>query len=208
MQRFLDSNFTIPNQDSSDPTQLQHRHTIGVEFASKSVRIGKHKVKLQMWDTAGSERFRSVTKSYYRGAAGALLVFDLTDRRSFETVSQWLDDARRLASADIVVVLVGNKADLDQRRQVSGQEAVRMASQFDIPYVETSAFSGAGVEDVFMRCASSILANIETGRIDPEKMGAGVQFNSSFASQPGSGLNNITRFEMPEEGRRRKCCNS
>lgn len=105
-------------------------HTIGVEFASKIVRVGSHVVKLQIWDTAGQERFRSVTKSYYRGAAGALLVFDLTNRKSFESLKEWLRDARTLANPNIIIVLVGNKADLEQNRQVPFMEASKLANEF------------------------------------------------------------------------------
>ena len=87
-------------------------HTIGVEFGSKIVDIGGKTVKLQIWDTAGQDRFRAVTRSYYRGAAGALLVYDVTQRDSYNHISTWLNDARTMANADISLILVGNKTDL------------------------------------------------------------------------------------------------
>lgn len=87
-------------------------HTIGVEFGSKIVDIGGKTVKLQIWDTAGQDRFRAVTRSYYRGAAGALLVYDVTSRDSYNHVGTWLNDARTMANPDISLILVGNKTDL------------------------------------------------------------------------------------------------
>lgn len=104
-------------------------HTIGVEFGSRIVNVGGKSVKLQIWDTAGQERFRSVTRSYYRGAAGALLVYDTTSRDSYNALSNWLNDARTLASSNIVILLVGNKKDLEEAREVTFLEASNFASE-------------------------------------------------------------------------------
>lgn len=120
-------------------------HTIGVEFGSKVVNIAGKSVKLQVWDTAGQERFRSVTRSYYRGAAGALLVYDISrylywfgegkynssiySRETYNALTNWLTDARTLASPNIVIVLVGNKKDLDSDREVTFMEASRFAQE-------------------------------------------------------------------------------
>ncbi|XP_046288062.1 ras-related protein Rab-4A isoform X3 [Marmota monax] len=100
-------------------------HTIGVEFGSKIINVGGKYVKLQIWDTAGQERFRSVTRSYYRGAAGALLVYDITSRETYNALTNWLTDARMLASQSIVILLCGNKKDLDTDREVTFLEASR-----------------------------------------------------------------------------------
>jgi len=154
-------------------------HTIGVEFGSKVVNIGNKVVKLQIWDTAGQERFRSVTRSYYRGAAGALLCYDVTNRESFNSLPTWLSDARTLASPEIVTILVGNKIDLEKDREVTYLEASRFAQENDLMFLETSALTGEGVEEVFLKCARSILTKIETGQIDPEKMGSGIQYGDS-----------------------------
>ena len=104
-------------------------HTIGVEFGSRIVNVGGKSVKLQIWDTAGQERFRSVTRSYYRGAAGALLVYDTTSRDSFNALTNWLNDARTLASPNIVILLVGNKKDLEEARDVTFLEASSFAQE-------------------------------------------------------------------------------
>ncbi|KAK9768756.1 Ras- protein Rab-4B, variant 2 [Basidiobolus ranarum] len=155
-------------------------HTIGVEFGSRIVNIGEKAVKLQIWDTAGHERFRSVTKSYYRGAAGALLVYDITNKESYKTLIKWLSDVRNLAGPDIVIVLVGNKLDLEDNRQVRYLEASRFAQENELMFLEASALSGEGVEEVFMKCARSILTKIETGQIDPERSGSGIQYGDSL----------------------------
>merc|ERR1719183_1072440 len=106
-----------------------HQVTVGVEFGSRTVEISGKMIKLQCWDTAGQDRFRSIVRSYYRGAAGALLVYDITRRDSFEHVSQWLTEARTNADADLVVTLVGNKCDRQADRQVPFEEARAFAQQ-------------------------------------------------------------------------------
>ncbi|GAB5587032.1 Ras-related protein Rab-4B [Umbelopsis nana] len=154
-------------------------NTIGVEFGSRIVHIADKSIKLQIWDTAGQERFRSVTRSYYRGAAGALLVYDISNRDTFVGLSSWLTDVRTLASPELVVLLVGNKSDRGEDREVSYLEASRFAQEHELMFMEASAMTGDGVEDTFLKCARSILTKVETGQIDPEKSGTGVQFGDS-----------------------------
>eukprot|EP01102_Stenamoeba_stenopodia_P017775 TRINITY_DN641_c0_g1_i1.p1 TRINITY_DN641_c0_g1~~TRINITY_DN641_c0_g1_i1.p1 ORF type:complete len:214 (-),score=44.29 TRINITY_DN641_c0_g1_i1:413-1054(-) len=168
LHRFIDDKF---KKDST--------HTIGVEFGSKVVEVGGKNVKLQIWDTAGQERFRSVTRSYYRGAAGALLVYDITSRDSYNHISSWLSDARSLANPDIVIILVGNKSDLEAEREVTFLEASRFSQENDLMFLETSALSGVGVSEVFLKCARQILSKIDNGKLDPETMGSGVQHGDS-----------------------------
>ncbi|PVG02417.1 ras-domain-containing protein [Serendipita vermifera] len=155
----------------------QHsQHTIGVEFSSRTVNIGDKRIKLQLWDTAGQERFRSVTRSYYRGACGALLVYDITKRQTFEGLSRWLADARALASSQLVTVLVGCKSDREEEREVEWAEASRWAAENDLHFLETSALNGDNVEAPFLLAARSILLSIESGQLDPEKPGSGVSY--------------------------------
>nr|GAT60330.1 predicted protein [Mycena chlorophos] len=151
------------------------QHTIGVEFSSRTVKLGEKRIKLQLWDTAGQERFRSVTRSYYRGAAGALLVYDITNRDSFTKLSRWLADARALGSPHLVVVLVGNKSDRDDEREVEWAEASRWAAENDVHFLESSSLTGDNVEAPFLLAARSILLSIESGALDPEKAGSGPQ---------------------------------
>ena len=104
-------------------------HTIGVEFGTRIVDVDNKKIKLQIWDTAGQERFRAVTRSYYRGAAGALLVYDVTRRATYNHVTSWLTDARNLTNPNTVILLVGNKVDMEDQRDVSYEEAAAFAKE-------------------------------------------------------------------------------
>nr|XP_048688791.1 ras-related protein Rab-4B isoform X1 [Caretta caretta] len=160
LHQFIENKF---KQDSN--------HTIGVEFGSKVVNVGGKTVKLQIWDTAGQERFRSVTRSYYRGAAGALLVYDITSRETYNALTNWLTDARTLASPSIVIILCGNKKDLDADREVTFLEASRFAQENELMFLETSALTGENVEEAFLKCARTILNKIESaldrGQSDP-----------------------------------------
>ncbi|KAJ3183729.1 Ras- protein Rab-4A [Gaertneriomyces sp. JEL0708] len=151
-------------------------YQVGIEFGSKVAKLGSKAVKLQIWDSAGQERFRAVTRSYWRGAAGCLLVYDITNRDSFTSLGSWLEDARRYASPDMVVVLVGNKIDLEENREVSFMEASQWANDKGLIFVETSALTGEKVDEAFLTGARSILTAIETGAIDPDRMGTGIQY--------------------------------
>ncbi len=139
----------------------------------------KH-MKLSLWDTAGQETYKSVTRSYFRGASGALLVFDLSRKDTFQHVTDWLSDLRQIAEPDIVVVLVGNKADLAQdaenKRQVTKEDATEWARKNGVlEYVETSAKSGENVEMAFMRVAERIYQNIQAGKYDLNDRRSGVK---------------------------------
>jgi len=140
------------------------------------IKLDEKRVKLQLWDTAGQERFRSVTRSYYRGAAGAILVYDITNRSTFVNLSKWLADAKALASPHLVTVLVGNKSDREDDREVEWAEASRWAAENDLHFVETSSLSGENTEAPFLLASRAILLAIESGTLDPEKAGSGVSY--------------------------------
>lgn len=127
----------------------------------------------------GQERFRSVTRSYYRGAAGALLVYDSCSRDSFNALANWLNDARTLASPNIVILLIGNKKDLEEAREVTFLEASTFAQENELIFLETSAKTGENVEEAFLKCSKTILAKIETGELDPERIGSGIQYGDA-----------------------------
>ncbi|PPS17963.1 hypothetical protein GOBAR_AA02592 [Gossypium barbadense] len=109
--------------------QPVHDLTIGVEFGARMVTIDGRPIKLQIWDTAGQESFRSITRSYYRGAAGALLVYDITRRETFNHLASWLEDARQHANPNMTIMLIGNKSDLSHRRAVSKEEGEQFAKE-------------------------------------------------------------------------------
>merc|ERR1719162_2442946 len=129
--------------------RASHQVTVGVEFGSKTVEVSGKMIKLQCWDTAGQDRFRSIVRSYYRGAAGALLVYDITRRESFEHVSNWLAEARNNADPDLVITLVGNKCDRGQDRQVPFEEGHGFAQRHGLYFLETSAVTGHMVDQAF-----------------------------------------------------------
>lgn len=132
--------------------------TIGVEFDSLILNIDNRKVNLQIWDTAGQERFRSISKTHYRNAVGVILVFDLTDRKSFDALTSWLDDIHELCDSNAVIQLIGNKADLSARRVVTVVEAEAFAKQYQMGYCEASAKIGENVKDAFVRVAATIVS--------------------------------------------------
>jgi small GTP-binding protein len=130
--------------------------TIGVEFKSYQCRAGTDVVKLNIWDTAGQEKFRSVSKAYFRNAVGALLVFSLTDRVSFDSLEGWLNDIHSLCSPNAVIIVVGNKLDLPDDRVVSKSDALTFSERHQIDFIETSARDCTNIEETFLRMGETI----------------------------------------------------
>lgn len=128
---------------------LESKATIGVEFATKCITSNNKVIKAQIWDTAGQERFRAITSSYYKGAMGALLVFDISKKQTFENLDRWLNEVRAFTKPEVCIILVGNKSDLAYMREVPTDEALKYAVQQKIPYFETSALAATNVEKVF-----------------------------------------------------------
>lgn len=146
LKRLIDDVFTTESQS-----------TIGVEFLATTLEIEGQAVKLQIWDTAGQERFRSIAKAYFRSAIGVILVFDLTERKSFDDLNQWLSDIHALCDPNAVVTLIGNKLDLSSQRTITASEAENFASLHQLVYFETSALGGDNIQEAFQRTAAAIL---------------------------------------------------
>ncbi|CAF1193073.1 unnamed protein product [Rotaria sordida] len=130
--------------------------TVGIDFRNKIVALGDKKIKLQIFDTAGQERFRSVTHSYYRDANALLLLYDVTSYSSFENISAWLGEIKEFAQDDIIIMLIGNKIDKSQR-VVSREAGERLARDYEVSFLETSAKTGQNVELAFMATAQALL---------------------------------------------------
>ncbi|OWM82182.1 ras-related protein Rab11D-like [Punica granatum] len=135
---------------------LDSKATIGVEFQTRTLVIEHKSVKAQIWDTAGQERYRAVTSAYYRGAVGAMLVYDITRRQSFEHIPRWLEELRSHADKNIVIMLVGNKTDLEKQRAVSTEDAKEFAEKEGLFFLETSALNASNVESAFLTVLTEI----------------------------------------------------
>ena len=152
--------------------------TVGVEFGAKTIDFNNKKVKLQIWDTAGQDSFKSITRAYYRGAASALICYDITCRESFENLHGWLDECKANGNPEMTLVLVGNKIDLAEDREVSTEEGQSFANENNMLFFETSAKTSERVGDLFQRSAGKIYDKIDSGQIDPS--------NESYGVKPGN----------------------
>ena len=166
---------TLRSHDADKRFQPVHDLTIGVEFGARMIAIDNRQIKLQIWDTAGQESFRSITRSYYRGAAGALLVYDITRRDTFNHLTRWLEEARQNSNQNMVIMLIGNKSDLEHRRAVSTKEGAEFAEQNGLIFLETSAKTAANVEQAFVKTAEKIYENILSGVYDVTNEAHGIK---------------------------------
>lgn len=141
---------------SRNEFSLDSKATIGVEFQTRTVVIDHKTVKAQIWDTAGQERYRAVTSAYYRGALGALLVYDISKRQSFDHVARWLEELRDHADKNIIIMLVGNKSDLENLRDVPTDDAKEFAQKENLYFMETSALEATNVEPAFITVLTEI----------------------------------------------------
>ncbi|KAI6230991.1 hypothetical protein M3Y95_00334400 [Aphelenchoides besseyi] len=165
---------------------IDQKSTIGVEFATRSVQIEGKMIKSQIWDTAGQERYRAITKAYYRGAAGALLVYDMTKHVSYENVKRWLQELRDYADQNVAVMLVGNKADLRYLRAVPTEEAAAFAKNNQLSFIETSALDSTNVEEAFTRIITEIYRSVQQ-------------------EEKSLGHSNVI-IPMEDEPKKKKCC--
>jgi len=155
---------------ADDSFEDNYISTVGVDFRFRTVTVDNQLVKLQIWDTAGQERFRTITSAYYRGANGVILVYDITSRESFEHVQDWLDEVHKAAGINVTKVVVGNKADLVEQRQVTEMEAQDYARSVGASLIETSAKTSANVDKSFIMIAKQLVATSTTHKdsIAPE----------------------------------------
>ncbi|XP_010544112.1 PREDICTED: ras-related protein RABA2a [Tarenaya hassleriana] len=148
---------------------LESKSTIGVEFATRTLQVEGRTVKAQIWDTAGQERYRAITSAYYRGALGALLVYDVTKPTTFENVSRWLKELRDHADSNIVIMMIGNKTDLKHLRAVATEDAESYAEKEGLSFIETSALEATNVEKAFQTILSEIYRIISKKSISSDQ---------------------------------------
>merc|ERR1712000_703157 len=153
--------------DTFDST---YQATIGIDFLSKTMYLDDRTVRLQLWDTAGQERFRSLIPSYIRDSSVAVVTYDVTNRKSFENCSKWIDDVRTERGQNVIIVMVGNKTDLEEDRLVSAEEAEKLASELDVMQIETSAKQGSNVKALFRKIAQALPKPSDTPETESAEM--------------------------------------
>ena len=173
----------------------QHsKSTIGVEFGTKIVNIDNKKIKAQIWDTAGQERYKSITSAYYKGAKGALIVYDITNKFSFDSVDKWVQDLNSYGDKTITLLLVGNKSDLEEKRQITKENGEEKAKNFNLGFIETSACSGDNIDQAFVIMLKEVLKKY----IDENDIN-----NDEFEA---SGGKNLELNKNNNNKKKKRCC--
>jgi len=162
--------------------------TIGVDFKIRTIDLDGQTIKLQIWDTAGQERFRTITSSYYRGAHGIIVVYDVTDKESYNNVRQWLNEIERYASENVNKLLVGNKCDLVSKKVVNYETAKAFADKLGIPFLETSAKNSTNVERAFLTMAGEIKNTVSQQQPSQKDEKKTVDVKSTPVGSGGGGM--------------------
>ncbi|CAL8242213.1 unnamed protein product [Merluccius merluccius] len=179
----------------------RQQNTIGVDFTVRTIDIEGKKVKIQVWDTAGQERFRTITQSYYRSAHGAVIAYDITRRETFDSVNHWIQEVALYGAANVVLVLIGNKCDLEAKRQVEFERACSLAKEKGmLVALETSAKESQNVEDAFMMMARELMSRNGMAVVQQREGGGGLLLRSN--SRPV----NDTYSSSPPVPERKSCC--
>ncbi|XP_068206799.1 ras-related protein Rab-39B [Palaemon carinicauda] len=175
--------------------------TVGVDFFARLIEVSDGtRIKLQLWDTAGQERFRSITRSYYRNSVGALVVFDVCNKKSLEHVPMWIMEAKRhIEPHKSVFILVGTKIDMEEEREVKSEDALSLANFYNIKYIETSSVKGINVEEAFRSITQEVYDKVQNGEFKIEEGWDGIK---SGYSRPNHSYN-IMEAEPEKSG---FCC--
>eukprot|EP01119_Soliformovum_irregulare_P001583 TRINITY_DN1129_c0_g1_i1.p1 TRINITY_DN1129_c0_g1~~TRINITY_DN1129_c0_g1_i1.p1 ORF type:complete len:244 (+),score=60.96 TRINITY_DN1129_c0_g1_i1:53-733(+) len=166
---------------------LETKSTIGVEFATRSIQTSGKTIKAQIWDTAGQERYRAITSAYYRGAVGALLVYDIAKHSTFKNVERWLTELRENADRNIVIMLVGNKSDLRHLREVPTEEAKLFSEKQKLSFIETSALDSTNVELSFQNILTEVFHVMSRPVINEGAEGGETQSGETIAPTKPTG---------------------
>ena len=158
LSRYINNEFSLATQS-----------TVGVEFGSKIIKKNGKVIKLQIWDTAGQERYKSITSAYYKGSKGAFVVYDITRKTTYENIDKWIGELKTNGSEDVLIMLVGNKSDLEEKREVITEEVEKKAQEQKLAFCETSALNGKNVEYAFEKLINEILKKVEKEKINEAK---------------------------------------
>ena len=171
--------------------------TVGVEFGSKLFIQQGHKIKAQIWDTAGQEKYKAITSAYYKGSKGALVIYDITQKETFANIEKWVNDLKCKGDPKITIIIIGNKNDLEEKRQISKEQGEEKAKSFGCAFLETSAFSGDNIEKAFEMMVKEIYDKFtsDIGGDDEEEL-------DSNEKGEDLKLENVN----PDNNKKKKCC--
>jgi small GTP-binding protein domain len=198
----------IFNRFIRDEFNLDSKATIGVEFSAKNVTVQDKVIKCQVWDTAGQERFRALAKSYYRGAVGCLLVYDITNYDSFQHLDKWLKEVKDHAEPHLVVLLIGNKCDLEEKRAVKQEEGAEFAEKNGLGFIEVSAKDNLNIETAFSRLTTEIFNVLDqVNESEPDNNGSNKSPTKGGIIASGGGQTiQITNNNASAKKEKSGCC--
>ena len=165
---------------SSNTFHQPAQPTLGVDFVNKIIQINNQSINIQIWDTAGSEKFSSITRNYYKQAIGIFMVFDITSEDSFQKLQHWHQEALKNAGKHVEFVVIGNKSDLSSQRQVSLHSAIEFCQKINALYIETSAKENYNVREAFEKMTRAVFEKIESGVIDPKEKTSGARYSDMW----------------------------
>ena len=171
----------------------ESKATIGVEFGSKLFNHEGHKIKAQIWDPAGQEKYKAITGAYYKGSKGALVVYDITQKKTFENIEKWVNDLKAAGDPKITIILIGNKNDLDDKRQVSKDQGEEKARSFGCAFLETSAYSGDNIDKAFNLMVKEIYERFSNDSTGEDELAPGSNGNGEDVKLDKVNDNNIKK---------------
>ena len=142
---------------------------------SKNISINDRNIRIQIWDTAGQEAYRSITRSYYKNSTCAFIVYDITEKKTFDDVDIWLRDVREICFKNVLIYLIGNKNDLEDKRQITYEEGKNYADENNLVFFETSALTGNNIEEIFIQSATDLVNKLESGELNNDLINSGIK---------------------------------